>query len=188
MTSTIEQIKTFADHCHGEQKRKYSGDRYIVHPIRVMETCRNYTNDITVLAAALLHDVLEDTPVTKEEIKQFLETIIDPENASRTVRIVEELTDVFIKENFPNLKRKKRRAKEALRLGTVSSEAQTIKYADIIDNAVDMSAYDKNFAPLYLSECKDILKNMTRGNAELYQRALQVVEDCLNKFERKQKF
>ena len=150
-----------------------------------METCSNYTSDIAVLAAALLHDVLEDTPVTKEEITQFSETIIGREDAERTVKIVEELTDVFIKDNFPDLKRKIRRAKEAIRLGTSSSEAQTIKYADIIDNAVDMTAHDKNFAPLYLSECKNILNNMTKGNPKLYERALGVVEECMMKVKRR---
>jgi (p)ppGpp synthase/HD superfamily hydrolase len=32
-----------------------------------MEICSQYTNDIMILAAALLHDVLEDTPVTRNE-------------------------------------------------------------------------------------------------------------------------
>ena len=41
--------------------------RYIVHPAEVMEICSQYTNDITILAAALLHDVLEDIPVTRNE-------------------------------------------------------------------------------------------------------------------------
>jgi (p)ppGpp synthase/HD superfamily hydrolase len=58
----LQEIIQFADLAHGKQVRRYTSERYIVHPVRVMETCRQYTNDISVLAAAILHDVLEDTP------------------------------------------------------------------------------------------------------------------------------
>lgn len=57
MEEVLEQIRDFADKAHGEQMRKYTPERYIVHPVRVMKICREYTDDITVLAAALLHDV-----------------------------------------------------------------------------------------------------------------------------------
>lgn len=37
----INKIIEFADKAHGDQTRKYTSDKYIVHPIRVMETCNN---------------------------------------------------------------------------------------------------------------------------------------------------
>jgi len=63
MDKVLEQVKDFADKAHGDQLRKYTPDRYIVHPMRVMLICQEYTDDSQILAAALLHDVLEDTPV-----------------------------------------------------------------------------------------------------------------------------
>lgn len=57
MEAILEQIKAYADTAHGEQLRKYSPDRYIVHPVRVMETCKQYTNSLPVLAAALLQSI-----------------------------------------------------------------------------------------------------------------------------------
>jgi guanosine-3',5'-bis(diphosphate) 3'-pyrophosphohydrolase len=84
----LEKIRSFAANAHGEQTRKYTPDPYIVHPVRVMETCRQYTTNITVLAAALMHDVLEDTPVTKEEIRDFLLYFIDNKQANETVSLV----------------------------------------------------------------------------------------------------
>src|SRR3954454_23071399 len=111
----LEEIKDFADRAHGNQMRRYTPERYIVHPIRVMKTCKEYTNDITILAAALLHDVLEDTPVTKKELLAFLLKLMSEENAKRTVQLVEELTDIYIKENYPTWNRKKRKIKEAER-------------------------------------------------------------------------
>ena len=68
----LASVRSFADEAHGEQVRKYSDERYIQHPIRVMETVQDYIADVPVLAAALLHDVLEDTSVTKRELSQFL--------------------------------------------------------------------------------------------------------------------
>ena len=66
--SVLDRIKEFADKAHGDQMRKYTGQRYIVHPVEVMQICSKVTSDLSVLSAALLHDILEDTPVTKEEI------------------------------------------------------------------------------------------------------------------------
>jgi len=181
METILEQVKDYADKAHGEQLRKYTPDRYIVHPIRVMLICREYTDDIAILSAALLHDVLEDTPVQKEELKEFLMKVMSPEQAITTLRYVMELTDVFTKEDYPALNRKRRKLKEVERLGKVSKESQTIKYADIIDNSNEIVDHDPNFAPVFLSECRAILSKMLEGNPELYQRAIKTVEEALKK-------
>lgn len=181
MEEILKQVRDFADKAHNDQKRKYTPERYIVHPIRVMLICKEYTDDINILAAALLHDVLEDTPVDKEELKQFLMQIMTPVNSITTLNYVIELTDVYTKEDYPQLNRKKRKAKEAERLEKTSSESQTIKYADIIDNSMEIANYDTDFAPLFLSECKNILGRMPKGNADLYERAIKAVDESIKK-------
>jgi (p)ppGpp synthase/HD superfamily hydrolase len=175
----LDEIRDFADKAHGSQMRKYTPERYIVHPERVMETCKEYTSDITILAAALLHDVLEDTPVTKEELQAFLMNIMSEEEAKRTVQLVEELTDVYIKENYPKWNRKKRKLKEADRLEKTSAAAQTIKYADIIDNAPEVTEQEPDFAKKFIPEYKALLKRITKGNPILYEKAKEVVNTCL---------
>lgn len=184
MEKILEEVKDYADKAHGEQLRKYTPDRYIVHPIRVMLICQEYTDDNTILSAALLHDVLEDTPVQKEELKEFLITVMSPEQAITTLKYVVELTDVFTKDDYPALNRKKRKAKEIERLGKVSREAQTIKYADIIDNSIEIGDQDTSFASVFLSECLEILNRIPEGNSELYQRAIKTVEEALKKSKR----
>src|SRR5688500_17499398 len=124
----LMKVREYTDQAHGSQMRKYSEDRYIVHPVRVMETVRQYRDDVAVLSAALLHDVLEDTPVSKDELGEFLSTIMDTNDAIRTLKVVEELTDIYVKANFPSLNRRRRKMKEADRLAEVSGDAQTIKY------------------------------------------------------------
>lgn len=181
----LEKVKEFADKAHGEQKRKYAGERYIVHPVRVMNICRAYTQSRVILAAALLHDVLEDTPVGKDQIFHFLEDKMTPDEAAEVVKLVVALTDVYIKESYPHLNRNRRKYKEAERLGNIHADAQTIKYADIIDNTMDITQYDPDFAPVYLKECRNLLSNMTKGNPQLYKKAIDSVDELMKKYGKK---
>lgn len=177
--SVLEEVKAFAALAHGAQRRKYSDELYIHHPIRVMEMCRSYTDDHCLLAAALLHDVLEDTTVTNETMQNFLRSIMSPEDTARTLQLVVELTDIYTKKNYPGLNRRARKSKEADRLSHVSGDAQTIKYADIIDNATNIFVHDPDFAVVFIQEGKYLLKKMRDGDPTLLTQALLVVEDCL---------
>jgi guanosine-3',5'-bis(diphosphate) 3'-pyrophosphohydrolase len=58
----IERAYTIAREAHGQQKR-YSGDLYISHPLAVAKILVEFGMDTESVAAALLHDVVEDTPV-----------------------------------------------------------------------------------------------------------------------------
>jgi (p)ppGpp synthase/HD superfamily hydrolase len=177
MDDILKKIIDFADQAHGDQMRKYTPERYIVHPVRVMELCRKYINDLPVLAAAILHDVLEDTPVTAKELHVFLETLMDETTASRTVKLVKELTDEFVKESYPQWNRRKRKAMEVERLLKTSSDSQTIKYADIYDNCVEIVNHDPHFAKVFLSECKNILGKLDKGELHLLRKAKDIVEE-----------
>ena len=179
MEAALETVRAFADGAHGEQQRKYTPERYIVHPVRVMEICRQHTARLPVLAAALLHDVLEDTPVTKENLGRFLSTVMREEDASETLRLVVELTDVYTKQRHPRLNRKKRKAKEASRIEKTSADSQTVKYADMIDNCREIVAHDRDFARVFLRECKALLTMMPKGDAALRVEAVETVDRCL---------
>lgn len=171
----LEKVIAFTDAAHGGQTRKYTPDRYIVHPVRVMEMLKDYTTDVSVLAAALMHDVLEDTPVKEEELHLFLVTLMGEERAERTVLLVKELTDVYVKAAYPGHNRRQRKAMELERLAKTSPEAQTIKYADIIDNCREIVTHDPSFALIFLSECSALLKRMRNGDAGLYEKARELV-------------
>lgn len=171
----LETIYAFADEAHGDQMRKYTPERYMVHPKRVMKACVAYTNDVSVLAAALLHDVLEDTPISEEDLQAFLRDIMDRPAADKTLKLVVELTDVYEKSAFPHLNRRQRKAKELERMRTISPEAQTIKYADIIDNCQEIVQGDRPFAPVFLRECEELLRAIEKGNPELRERAQTVI-------------
>src|SRR5438045_8235745 len=64
----VERAFAFSEHAHQGQFRK-SGDPYISHPLAVASILSQWRLDAQGLAAALLHDVMEDTAVTKTEIE-----------------------------------------------------------------------------------------------------------------------
>jgi (p)ppGpp synthase/HD superfamily hydrolase len=176
MNEVIEKVKEFAGKAHEGQKRKYTPEPYIVHPVRVMQLCKEYTSSIPVLSAALLHDVLEDTKVNEGELKQFLLSVMDETDAELTLKLVIELTDVYVKANYPQWNRNTRKKKEAERIAHTSAQAQTIKYADIIDNCKEIVQYDEDFGPRFLRECKMLLQRMNKGDQHLYHYAKEMVE------------
>lgn len=68
----LERIKAallFAENAHKDQKRK-SGEPYISHPIAVAEILLTFDCDTDSIIAALFHDIVEDTPITLEEIRK----------------------------------------------------------------------------------------------------------------------
>ena len=172
----LKDIVLLAKDLHGNQKRKYTGEPYVNHTVQVAKIVKNYGGDDIMVYAAVLHDVLEDTNTTKEELFSHLRQIIGPENAIEVVKLVQELTDVFIKDDYPNINRKDRKEMEAMRLGSISPKAQTIKYADLLDNGQDIMKNDPKFGKVYLKEKEQILKHMNRGNQELYKKCLSSLE------------
>lgn len=73
----VQRAYVVARDAHEGQMRS-SGDPYITHPVAVTVLLANMRLDHETLSAALMHDVIEDTPVTKKELAdEFGETIAD---------------------------------------------------------------------------------------------------------------
>lgn len=76
----VQQVRRayyFAEQAHDGQRRR-SGEHYVTHPLAVATILANMHMDHHSLMAAMLHDVLEDTPVTKDALaKQFGDTVAD---------------------------------------------------------------------------------------------------------------
>ena len=75
-TELLDRAIVFAVQAHAGTERRGKGFPYIVHPMEAMEIVATITPDQELLAAAALHDTVEDTDVTVEEIRaQFGERI-----------------------------------------------------------------------------------------------------------------
>jgi len=171
----INKIKELAILLHGNQKRKYTGEPYVTHTFRVSDMVKEYGGDEAMVYAAVLHDVLEDTPTTESELLEKIMSIVEPNIAMDVIRLVKELTDVFTTENYPKINRKGRKEMEAIRMGRISPRAQTIKYADLLDNSEDIMRNDPKFGKLYIKEKEVILKHMNKGNKNLYEKCLKII-------------
>ena len=69
-TSLLDRAITFAVKAHQGMERKGKGFPYIVHPMEAVCIVATMTNDQELLAAAALHDVIEDTDTTAEDLKK----------------------------------------------------------------------------------------------------------------------
>ena len=73
----VRQAWEYADFAHRDQWRS-SGDPYITHPIAVTGICANWKLDAPALAAALLHDAMEDCGITKQDLSErFGDTVAE---------------------------------------------------------------------------------------------------------------
>lgn len=149
MTDLVLRAKEFATKAHESQFRKYNNQPYITHPERVVCAISGHTLYEDVLVAAWLHDVVEDTNISLETIRQ--------EFGENVAKIVNELTNVYTKENYPNLNRKERKKLELERLSKISNEAKLIKTFDRIDNLDDLILYNE-VKQYYIDESIDLFK------------------------------
>lgn len=152
----------FASKAHMGQKRKYTKEPYINHPVEVYKMMSTITSDEDVLAAALLHDTVEDCGVNLDEIRALF--------GIRVANIVDDLTDKFqSKDDSRN--RSARKADECKRMAAISIEAATIKYCDLICNTKSIVQHDHGFARTYIPEKRAILNVMNQGDLRLLIRA-----------------
>jgi guanosine-3',5'-bis(diphosphate) 3'-pyrophosphohydrolase len=118
----------FAAHKHRDQRRKDpEASPYINHPIALADVLVNEggVTDVEVLCAALLHDTVEDTATTPEELVGAF--------GERVARIVAEVTDDKM---LPKAERKRLQIEHA---GGLSHEAKLVKLADKICNLRDVA-------------------------------------------------
>lgn len=162
----------FAENAHKGQKRKYTGEDYIWHPINVAHLVSQVEHTEDMLIAAIHHDLLEDTEVEAWEIyKHFGQNVQN---------LVIELTDVS-KPSDGN--RAKRKEIDRLHTATISAQAKTIKLADLINNTLSICEHDIEFAKVYLNEKKLLLEVLKEGDQTLYNSCQEIVEKYLKEIE-----
>jgi len=172
------RVMDFAAHWHRNQKRKYTAEPYVNHLAAVAKTVKEYIKDSRIVAAAFCHDLYEDTTCEEKELLSLLkEAGYTPEEVISINMMVWELTDEFVTKKYPKINRRERKKREAQRLWKISSEAQNVKYADLIDNSTDLAVNDPGFGKKYLEEMIQILKNMDQGQVALYKKALKTADE-----------
>lgn len=169
MSKLVNTVICFATEAHQriDHRRKYSNQPYAVHLERVAKTVASVTDDEEMIAAAWLHDVVEDTPATLDDIERNF--------GSSIAILVRELTDVS-KPGDGN--RAVRKTIDREHLAQSSDRAQTVKLADLIDNCTDITKHDATFARVFLDEMKALLGVLIKGDEGLMRRAQKTMEQC----------
>lgn len=167
----ILRAAALAVRAHKFQTRKYNGRPYVTHPARVAGRV-GLLPDVTeeMVAAAYLHDVLEDTTVTREEIER--------ETNVQVAFYVDWMTN---KSKGSNLPRAERKAMDRKRLMEAPVQVKQIKLLDRIDNLSEMAGAPEDFMKLYLEESRLLGEHLACSNMaprldELLAELLAVVD------------
>ena len=164
--NNVERARVFATAAHAavKQVRKYTFEPYIVHPAEVASIVATVPHTNEMLAAAWLHDTVEDTGVCIAAIQM--------EFGNEIASLVEWLTDVS-KPDDGN--RAHRKAMDREHSAAAPAAAQTVKLADLIANSRSIMQHDPEFAKTYLEEKRLLLKVMTKGDPDLHAMASSYV-------------
>jgi guanosine-3',5'-bis(diphosphate) 3'-pyrophosphohydrolase len=172
----IFEALLFTAEKHKDQRRKGDGAApYINHPIAVAYYLTRYCDvvDAEVVIAAVLHDTLEDTDATPQEIEKRF----GPE----VLRLVKEVTD------DKNLPRDVRRNLQVKTVGERSSGAKLIRLADKISNVTDLTktpppGWDEKTRIDYLDWTEKVIRRIKGVNSCLEQLYDERLKSARSKF------
>ena len=150
-------------------RRKYTDEPYWVHPQRVVNILKSITNDQAILAAAWLHDVLEDVAPLNN---QFNEDTIKNKLGGDVLQLVLEVTDISKKEDG---NRKIRKAIDRAHLAEASINGKLIKLADVLDNVIDIRKNDPGFFKVFKQEILLGLDDLRVANEMLYTKIKELL-------------
>jgi len=170
MKNQILLAAKYARDAHAGQKRKYTSRPYITHPSRVAgvaATLEDATEELVV--AAYLHDVVEDTPHSIDDIEESF----GPEVAA----LVGELTNPSKGMTCPRAERKRI---DREHLAAVSREAKLIKLLARIDNLREMAGASANFKRLYAEESAALAETIGDVDERLREELLLCIEEVLD--------
>jgi (p)ppGpp synthase/HD superfamily hydrolase len=130
-----------------------------------MNIVRSVAHSESMLAAALLHDCVEDCGVELSEIFDIF--------GSRVAAMVDDLTDESKAEDGNRATRKEI---DRMHTEVALADSKTIKLADLISNSKSICEHDKDFAKVYIKEKELLLEVLTEGDPTLYAQAKDIVE------------
>ncbi len=125
-TALVDKAIVFATNAHQGTERRGKGYPYILHPLEAMAIVATIDNDPDLLAAAVLHDTVEDTEVTLEELqREFGEHVAD---------LVADETDVRTLPDGRELTWQERKKRDMDNLAAASREVKIVAMGDKLSN------------------------------------------------------
>ena len=134
-TTLLDRAIIFAVHAHAGTERRGKGFPYIVHPMEAVEIVATITPDQELLAAAALHDVIEDTDITVGTLRA--------EFGERVAALVAAESDVVIEGMSESESWHERKAFAISRLSRAPHDAKIVALGDKLSN---MRAIARDFS------------------------------------------
>lgn len=154
----------FARLAHGDAVRRYTGEPYWNHLLRVATMVKDVPGStIEMVEAAFLHDVLEDTDVKKGDLR-----VVFGDTVAYYVGL---LTDLPLSAG----NREFRKADTVARLARAPAEVKTIKLADVLDNGPSTLKHDPSAGKLFLREKALLLPSLKGGDPGLYWKVAKIL-------------
>lgn len=125
-TALVDRAIVFATQAHRGTERRGKGYPYIVHPLEAMAIVATITNDPELLAAAVLHDTVEDTDVTLDELREAF--------GERVADVVAQETDVTTQPDGKKLTWMERKTRDMNHLAAASREVKIVAIGDKLSN------------------------------------------------------
>lgn len=125
-TSFLDKAIEFAVKAHANSERRGKGFPYVIHPLEAMSIVASMTPDQELLAAAALHDTVEDTGVTVADLRR--------EFGDRVAALVEAESDVFVEGLSDEASWHDRKKAAIDRLAAAPYEAKMVAMGDKLSN------------------------------------------------------
>lgn len=172
MSNVVDKARRYASKAHAsiDQRRKYTNDPYIVHPQAVADIVSSVPHTEEMLAAAWLHDTVEDTSTTLDDINSHF--------GPQVAELVGMLTNVSLACEGDRIEKKNLDRQHCAK---ASPAAKTIKLADLIDNLRSLVTHDPDFAKTYLIEKRLMLAVLKEGDATLWRQVEHIINDSLQR-------
>ena len=166
-TKLIQEALMLAIKAHDGQRRKYTGEPYSTHPIgvsKIIETIPDHTPEM--VAAALLHDVVEDTYVTLSDVTDQFGSLV-----AEYVHFCSNVSE----QSDGNRKFRKKMDADHFAMGPM--ESQTIKVADLIHTSESIIPHDPKFYhKAYKYEKQYLLDVLIKANPILKSHAQSMLD------------
>lgn len=137
----FEKALLFAARRHSGQIRKGTKVPYIVHPVEVASIAATITSDDTVLAAAVLHDTLEDTNTKPRELRmRFGQDVLDLVMSESEIRIGESNSENWMERKEESIDELKRSTDVRIKILWLCDKLSNLRslYFTYLDNGEDM--------------------------------------------------
>ena len=194
----LDKARVFATVAHAGQRRKYTNENYVVHPIECVAILQSLpaSSGITLdqMIGMLLHDTIEDSRRYTDEHGNFITNPASHHHQGNSVYLVEVITLDMVEAEFGKEARRitagltdvsmpwdgsrsKRKAIDLAHTAEQANDVKTCKLADLLSNAPSIIENDTGFAKTWMKEKAALVEVLKDGGDPILVAEVQSILD-----------